>query len=151
MKVRNIHIYLAILILFCGCSDVQFFGPIPNPRFDSQADSKRIAIAIASQDKLARERKIFTDSIVNYENQTGANKCSNYQFGGFDGEGQSIDATSRKVKASAISSCGASYYWMTLREAGDTLVVDNIERRKLQPGDKSWSVNKDSKWQLEVK
>lgn len=127
-----------VAVLF-GCAE---FG-------NGAADMARIDRAIQQQDALATERQTFTQSIVEFEKTSGSG-CRDYMFGGFDGDPPAAPGGLKRVKASALSTCGATYYWMTVEEKDGTAGVVKIEKRAPRAGDKIWEKLPSGKWSIKI-
>ena len=129
------------LFALVSCSDTQFFGPIPNPWFDTQGDLVRIAKAMDQQDQIAKERERFVSAISSFEQKGKLSNCNEIKFAGFDGDAMPAQDGSKRLKASAFNSCGISYYWMTIITENNSISVKKVEKRVPVSGDKIWIKN----------
>ncbi|MCB9030044.1 MAG: hypothetical protein H6619_03260 [Deltaproteobacteria bacterium] len=134
--VRKLSVSILCLLLY-SCSNQQYLGSVPNPRFNAKADASRMYDALVMQERLQKERAVFIASIQDFDKSIGKSKCDAYEFAGFDGPGVEVGPGIKRVKTSVWSSCGASYYWLTINQRENNIAeVRKVASRSIVPGDR---------------
>ena len=140
-KVFNWLKSMARVNVFLSAAFISLFAVACTPEAPGPGASEGIALSfrvtrdLEFRDAIPENDKVIVSRIEQFERAEQKRECSESQFVGYDGDGSESSSQGQRVKATAMSSCGPSYYWFKKSDVGGRIADLEIGTRNPSRGD----------------